>query len=368
MTAWSSVPFPEAVQDVSRGNIKVPQREYLAFGKLPVVDQGSDTVGGYTDDETAAIKSELPVIVFGDHTRALKFVDFPFAMGADGVKVLKVRRGWDPRFVYHYLRHLDIPSAGYSRHFKFLKEREVPVVPIEEQRRIAAILDRADALWDNRRAALDRLGELRQSIFNDTFHAHEWPLVESSQIIVGMRNGISPSAKGKIPGRVLTLSAVTGGEFDPSQAKDAMFSSRPAPNQHVRRGHVLICRGNGNISLVGRAVVAQEDHPGLVIPDTVIGAELDTSQVVPTYFAAAWQQRSTRNQIESSARTTSGIHKVNQQTLGEVRIPLPPISVQKEFAERVANVRSFERRLRAHALSIHAMVASLQSRAFSGRL
>lgn len=278
-----------------------------------------------------------------------------------------------------YLRHLlpaelkrleDQTPFATVKHLSVnrLRSIEVTLPPIWEQRRIAAILDRADALWDNRRAALDRLGELRQSIFNDTFHAHEWPLVESSQIIVGMRNGISPSAKGKIPGRVLTLSAVTGGEFDPSQAKDAMFSSRPAPNQHVRRGHLLICRGNGNISLVGRAVVAQEDHPGLVIPDTVIGAELDTSQVVPTYFAAAWQQRSTRNQIESSARTTSGIHKVNQQTLGEVRIPLPPISVQKEFAERVANVRSFERRLRAHALSIHAMVASLQSRAFSGRL
>lgn len=105
-----------------------------------------------------------------------------------------------------------------------------------------------------------------------------------------------------------------------------------------------------------------------MIPDTVIAAQIDTSRLTLPYLAVAWQQRSARSQIESAARTTSGIYKVNQQTLGAVQIPVPPMDVQQEFAAKLAEIESFGRRSGAHASKLDSMLSSLQSRAFSGRL
>ncbi len=161
--------FAEVIEDVSGGNPKLPQSAFAAAGSIPVIDQGQRHIAGYTDDESLKCRVELPVIVFGDHTRTLKYVDFPFVMGADGVKVLRVRDGWDAKYVFHYLRWRDLPSAGYSRHYKFLRELWVPKPADSEQRRIAAVLDKADALRVKRQQALDRLDALQQSIFLDMF-------------------------------------------------------------------------------------------------------------------------------------------------------------------------------------------------------
>ena len=146
MTGWPLVPFAEALTDVSAGNVKTPQSSYLDEGLLPVVDQGRGLIAGYTNDAGAAYRGELPVIVFGDHTRAVKYVDFPFSMGADGVKVLRARPGWSPKFLYHHLRQVELPAAGYSRHFKFLRELSIPRPPIDEQRRRTDLLDSVGAL------------------------------------------------------------------------------------------------------------------------------------------------------------------------------------------------------------------------------
>ena len=75
---------------------KVKQQDYASTRLLPIVDQGQKIVAGYTDDLTRRVNCELPVIVFGDHTKALKFIDFEFAAGADGIKVIKPVEAFDP--------------------------------------------------------------------------------------------------------------------------------------------------------------------------------------------------------------------------------------------------------------------------------
>ena len=90
------------------------------------------------------ISTHLPVVVFGDHTRAFKYVDFPFVRGADGTQVLKPKAGIDPLFFYYACRAIELPSRGYNRHFKALKEQEIPVPPLHEQRVIAQALRRND--------------------------------------------------------------------------------------------------------------------------------------------------------------------------------------------------------------------------------
>ena len=112
------VPFEDAIVEVSGGNVKTPQSNYLDSGTLPIVDQGKRLVGGYSDDPGAAYSGDLPAVVFGDHTCVLKYVDFRFGLGADGVKVLRPLPGWEPRYVYSFLRTGELPDAGYSRHYK----------------------------------------------------------------------------------------------------------------------------------------------------------------------------------------------------------------------------------------------------------
>ncbi len=165
------LPFEEVIQDASGGNIKVQKGDYLTSGKYPIVDQGQQFIGGFSNDRSDLVKGEGPWIVFGDHTRALKFIETPFCMGADGVKVLRLKRegSADLKYIFHFLQHSNIPSAGYSRHYKFLKRLEIPLPPLDKQKRIATILDKADQLRQKRRQAIALLDSLTRSIFLEMF-------------------------------------------------------------------------------------------------------------------------------------------------------------------------------------------------------
>ncbi len=163
--------------------------------------------------------------------------------------------------------------------------------------------------------------------------ATAWPSVPLGQLTAGgFANGLSPSRKGTVEGRVLTLSAVTRGGFDESAQKEARFDKAPAEHQRALPGKFLVCRGNGNIDLVGRGVVVGPDASGLVFPDTVIGTQLDTTTADARFVAAVWNSPAVRRQIEAAARTTNGTHKINQKSLAKVEIPLPPLPEQRRIA------------------------------------
>lgn len=158
-------------------------------------------------------------------------------------------------------------------------------------------------------------------------------LVPFARLVRSMRNGLSPASNGTHPGKVLTLSAVTQGRFDATYTKDAAFDHGPHEDQIVRAGMFLVCRGNGNIALVGSGVVVPKDvGANLIFPDTVIGADVDPDQVDSAYLAHVWRTRQTRAQIEAGARTTNGTFKVNQQVLEAISIPLPPLREQRRIS------------------------------------
>jgi type I restriction enzyme S subunit len=132
-SAFPYVPFLQAVSDCTGGNTKVQRKDYAEEGELPVIDQGQEFIAGFTG-KANKYQGVLPLVLFGDHTRIFKYVDFPFALGADGVKALQPESGFDARFLFYYFRFVELPNAGYSRHFKFLKEIQVPKPPLSEQR------------------------------------------------------------------------------------------------------------------------------------------------------------------------------------------------------------------------------------------
>src|SRR3989442_424030 len=88
---WMSVPFDLFFEDVTHSSRKLPKGSYRDAGIYPVIDQGEQEIGGYTDDDDLVHPGPVPAIIFGDHTRSVKFAVRPFVQGADGVKVLAPR-------------------------------------------------------------------------------------------------------------------------------------------------------------------------------------------------------------------------------------------------------------------------------------
>ena len=119
--SFQKLPFLDVFKDASGGNIKTLQREFLEEGEIPVVDQGQRLVAGFVNDRSRVCKAKPPVIVFGDHTRAIKYVDFEFAMGADGTKVLVPKVESDTKYLYYALNAVDDPRSRVQSALQILE-------------------------------------------------------------------------------------------------------------------------------------------------------------------------------------------------------------------------------------------------------
>ncbi|WP_242474306.1 restriction endonuclease subunit S [Tomitella cavernea] len=356
------VPFFDAVQDVSAGNVKIPQSAFQPSGALAIVDQGQQLVAGYTDDTTTAVKAESPVIVFGDHTRALKFVDFPFAMGADGVKVLQTRDSFDAKFVYWYLRSRPISSVGYSRHFKFLKETQIPVPPLDEQRRISAILGQADAIRAKRRLMLDHLDALTQSVFRDMFESGG-----CSRVRIGafaeVKSGSTPSRKiienygGGIP---WVKTGEVSGKITETSESVSQLGVRSARLRIFPVGSIIIAM-YGQGATRGRSAILGVEATvnqacAVIVPNGFFDSTFMDVQLKLNYDRL-------RNYAEGGSQPNLSLDRV-----AKFEVYNPPIDFQREFAYYVKGVTRIRDRVERALAAGDELFASLQYRAFRGEL
>jgi type I restriction enzyme S subunit len=139
---WSTRPFEECIEKVTYAT-KIQRKDFLNDGPYPIVSQEEAFVNGYWNNETDLFRLTKPVVVFGDHTKALKYVDFDFVLGADGVKILQPKDFLLPKFFYYQLQTANLDSLGYARHYKLLKALEIAYPYFSEQQRIVTILDEA---------------------------------------------------------------------------------------------------------------------------------------------------------------------------------------------------------------------------------
>ena len=130
---WELKLFEHAFVDYTARCPKLQKNEYQPFGRFPVIDQGKQLIAGYCDDETLVVNTERAVIVFGDHTRVVKYVDFPFVAGADGSRVFLARDGFEPAFLAAQLDLMPIPDLGYSRHMREVRRFRFIAPPVELQ-------------------------------------------------------------------------------------------------------------------------------------------------------------------------------------------------------------------------------------------
>jgi len=170
--SWKFVSFEDAIKKVTYTN-KIPRKKFLDQGVYPIISQEAAFTNGYWNEEEDVFRVESPLVVFGDHTKVVKHIDFDFVLGADGVKLLMPVDGLDSRFFAYFLRNAPIRDLGYARHYRLLKEIEIPLPPIPEQQRIVAILDQAFADIEKARANaeqnLNNARELFDSYLTRTF-------------------------------------------------------------------------------------------------------------------------------------------------------------------------------------------------------
>ncbi|AIC11004.1 hypothetical protein [Xylella fastidiosa] len=167
---WDSASVADCLVTVpTAGTTKVQTRNYKAARRFPVIDQGRNQIAGWTDDEGAVINAPFPLIVFGDHTRAFKFVKRSFARGADGIQLLRPKSGIDPLFFYA-CRAIDLPARGYNRHFTILKEKELTFPrDIDEQAAIAEVLRRTEHTLGKQAQILRALHDLKRATMRQLF-------------------------------------------------------------------------------------------------------------------------------------------------------------------------------------------------------
>ena len=150
---------------------KLQSSQYLEEGAFPIIDQSQNFYCGYTNDDLAIIKEDLPLIVFGDHTCALKMAREPFAQGADGIKILKPKPSIDAEYLYQYLFYNGVKQENYKRHFSKLKEKLVPFPELDsgEQQKIASCLSFLDELITAHKEKLAALKDHKKGLMQNLF-------------------------------------------------------------------------------------------------------------------------------------------------------------------------------------------------------
>jgi len=161
--------FLDVFIDVTKYGTKIPSNQYLPNGKYPIIDQGQNAIAGFTNQEEGLF-TNVPAIIFGDHTRIIKYVDKPCFLGADGVKLLKAKsKCANYKYLYYVLLNAKIPDTGYNRHFKWLKEINIPLYDEKTQENIVNELDKITDLIDKRKEQLEKLDVLVKARFVEMF-------------------------------------------------------------------------------------------------------------------------------------------------------------------------------------------------------
>jgi type I restriction enzyme, S subunit len=368
--SWELVPFIEAVEDLTGGNPKINQNQYLDTGLFPVIDQGKNEIAGYVNDERLLCKAPLPCIIFGDHTKIFKRIDSPFVLGADGVKVLKPKKNFDINFIYYYFKLIHLPNnVGYSRHFKFLKEYEIPKPPIEVQKRIAHILDTADALRQKRQQTIELADQFLRSVFLDMFgdpvnNPKGWNKRLLDEIIQVQSGQVDPKVS-----PYCNLPHVGGDNIISGSGK--LLNVKLAKELNLKSGKYAFDESFILYSKIRPILnkVASPNFSGICSAD--IYPIRPKAKTVSKYFLEAVLKSKDFLKYCEKVSTRTNIPKINRSDLLSYSAPIPTYiegSQQSQFEDLAKNISIIKEKLfqsYEHSISLF---NSLTQRAFRGEL
>lgn len=263
--SWGWFEFSKVVKTLSSRGNQIPAKEICERGRFPVVTQSKNSlIDGYSEEEAKLVpKAFLPLLVFGDHTRFLKYVDFQFIVGADGTKLIRPK---DDGFVncsylYYVLRALvpETKDRGYSRHFQFLKKLMIPVPPIHEQCRIVDRVEELLSEINRAEKAYEELqtlaGVLRGQILQEAIQGKLVPQM-AEEGVVEQIGAASEEVPFEIPEswkwvKLKSVFSMQAGKF--ISASSIQPEGRfPCYGGNGLRGYVDISNRKGRFPLIGR--------------------------------------------------------------------------------------------------------------------
>ncbi|PEG87150.1 MULTISPECIES: restriction endonuclease subunit S [unclassified Lactobacillus] len=327
--------FDEVFVDKTRLGKKIPKEEYKKKGKYIIIDQGKDKIAGFTDNEDG-IFTDVPTIIFGDHTRIIKYIDKPFFLGADGVKVLKSKtNNANYKYLYYALKAAYIPNTGYNRHFKWLKKVSINYPSFEKQKRIVKLLDNLSEVKNKKNEELKLCDTLIKARFVEMFGDLKFD-TPVSKYIESLTAGKSLAGKEKCTNKVLNTGAVSYDKFK-NDYKYLPSNYVPDENNKVRTGNVLISRMNTQ-ELVGATAYVWEAPENTYLPDRLWRANLKEN--VNSIFL--WQvliHPLLKLQIQRVSSGTSGSMKnISKSNFLKLKVPDVNEESQNKFASFVQQV------------------------------
>lgn len=374
---------------------KVKQKQYLESGTWAIIDQGKHEIGGYTNDEALLYTGNLPVIIFGDHTRCIKYIDFPFAQGADGVKVLRPKSFYFPKLFYYALQSVEIPNLGYRRHFPIFDRFAIPLPPLPEQHRI---VERIESLFSK----LDEAKEKAQEVI-DSFETRKAAILHkafSGELTAKWReeNGVGIESWEEKTIKEVSIPRA-GYAFDSKKFTDSGYQVIRMGNLYngvldLYRNPVFVSVENVDDSILNRSLVhsgdilitltgtkykrdygyaVRIDEPyDLLVNQRILCLSPDINSIDSDYFLYYLQSNRFRDVFFSNE--TGGVNQgnVSSKFVESIQIPVPTYQEQKQLGESISKMISYlvySKELAESVIDqIDAMKKAILARAFRGEL
>lgn len=369
--------FNEIIEDRTGNNPKLKVSDYRDYGTVPVIDQGKKLISGYSNDETLKYRYNKPLIIFGDHTCIFKYVDFPFILGADGVKALELKSNIETKYIYYYLNTIKIPETGYDRHFKYLKRIKIPLPPLESQKKIATILDKADELSQNDKKILEKYDQLAQSVFLEMFgdpvkNEKEWGIAHLFEIC-DTKNDIkcgpfgTQLQKDEYKSEGVPLWGITqinsNFKFPTTEFLDSLkakslneYSIEPLDIVMSRKGNVGKC-----------AIYPRNFTPGIMHSD-VLRVRCNKERINPIFLSGQFKWSRLLNTQINNVSTGAIMAGINVTKLKNITIQVPPLSLQNSFAGILEHIENQKHFTQISIQKSEELFQSLLQRAFKGEL
>jgi len=370
---WEIKEFEDCLEKVIYTN-KIQRKDFLVDGKYPIISQEQDFINGYWDNADDLFKVKKPIIIFGDHTQVIKYVDFNFVLGADGVKILQPINELIPRFLYYFLHSINIRSLGYARHYRLLKEIKVSYPKsLSEQQCIVSILDKAFAAIDEAKANaeqnLKNAKELFESYLQSIFEnkGENWE-VKKIREVCDLKSGTTISTSLERDKGDVLYTKVADMNL-PENTVAINTSSRYVNSNEINQNQIIPV---GAIIFPKRGGAIATNKKRQIIKPTIV--DLNTMAIIPgkeinkDYFFH-WFQLFDLNDISNGAN----IPQINYYSFNEVYIPYPlSLKEQQIIAHKLdelsVETKKLESIYQKKIEDLEELKKSILQKAFSGEL